>query len=213
MLKKLKIDVIISIERDTAFDDKKHYRSGGIRLIYDSKTNSVSGLKEGILLEAGFDTVTPNNRMNITSWAFEKANQTESIKVKDNTAIDIPCYHPGYTLVEKLQTIATKFRQEQASDEQRLNYMRQYYDVYCLLENEKVRSFIGTEEYKLHKQKHFSKQDHEIPLINNEAFLLKTPAIRANFRKRYEATASLYYQGQPSFDLVIDRIRENLYLL
>src|SRR3546814_12492230 len=27
-----------------------------------------------------------------------------------NRAFDVPCYEPGYTLVEKLQTISTKFR-------------------------------------------------------------------------------------------------------
>lgn len=53
------IDGIVSIERDTAFDDEDYYRSGGIRLHYESKTSNIEGVKEGILLEAGFDTVTP----------------------------------------------------------------------------------------------------------------------------------------------------------
>ena len=55
----IKIPGIISIERDTAFDDTDYYRSGGIRLYYKSFTNKVAGLKEGILLEAGFDDVIP----------------------------------------------------------------------------------------------------------------------------------------------------------
>jgi len=206
----IKIDGIIAIERDIAFDDTKYYRSGGIRLLYESKTNSVKGLKEGILLEAGFDTVTPNNNINITSWAFEKAIVLESKLIKDNRATEIACYHPGYTLVEKLQTIATKFRQEQTTNEQRPNYMRQYYDVYCLLENEEVIKFIGTDEYFLHKNKRFPKKDLAIPIAENEAFILKSPKIREDFQKRYEATENLYYQGQPSFDLLINKIGQYL---
>jgi hypothetical protein len=48
---------IVEIKRDTAFDDVDHYRSGGIRLVYESKTGNLDGLKEGILLEVGFDRV------------------------------------------------------------------------------------------------------------------------------------------------------------
>ena len=50
----IKIDGIISVERDHAFDDKDYYRSGGIRLYYDSYAASIDGVKEGVLLEAGF---------------------------------------------------------------------------------------------------------------------------------------------------------------
>lgn len=49
----------------------------------------------------------------------------------DNRAVDVRCYDPGYTLVEKLQTISTKYRRQQASGEMPTNFMRHYYDVYC----------------------------------------------------------------------------------
>src|SRR5690606_30072193 len=55
----IKIDGIIEAKRDTEFDDTDKYRSGGIRLLYESKIGNLEGVKEGILLEAGFDTVTP----------------------------------------------------------------------------------------------------------------------------------------------------------
>lgn len=44
------IDGIISVERDTEFDDEQHYRSGGIRLHYTSQTEYVEGVKEGDLV-------------------------------------------------------------------------------------------------------------------------------------------------------------------
>jgi hypothetical protein len=57
----IRIDGIDNAVRDTEFDDPQSYRSGGIRLYYKNTTDRVSGLKEGILLEAGFDDVTPNS--------------------------------------------------------------------------------------------------------------------------------------------------------
>lgn len=165
-------------------------------------------MKEGILLEAGFDTISPNQKITISSWAYDKAIKTESIRISDNRAIDISCYHPGYTFVEKLQTIATKFRQEQEDRTQKPNYMRQYYDIYCLLEHPQVLGFIRTGEYAEHKKRRFPKVDFEYPLAENEAFMLSDSKQRASFRKRYELTKALYYRGQPDFDEVLERIKE-----
>lgn len=201
----IKIDGIITVKRDIAFDDTKYYRSGGIRLHYDSKSQAIDGIKEGILLEAGFDTVTPNNSLTISSWAYNKAVQQE-VDIIDNRAKEIACYHPGYTFVEKLQTIATKFRQEQETREERQNLMRQYYDVYSLLSNKQVQAFIGTEEYQLHKMARFPKTDYNIPIPENEAFLLTDKELRNRFRLRYEKTAALYYNGQPDFDKMLAEI-------
>ena len=201
------MDGIISVERDPLFDETDYYRSGGIRLHYGSKTEQVDGIKDGILLEAGFDNVTPNQPITISSWAYNKAKETTTIDIIDNRAIDVLCYHPGYTFVEKLQTIATKYRQEQSGEKDRPNFMRQYYDVYCLLGNEEVQKFIGIPEYEAHKQKRFPKADMEIPISANEAFLLNIPEVRANFRKRYVETATLYYKGQPDFDEVLSRLK------
>lgn len=207
--KNIKIDGILSVERDHAFDDVDYYRSGGIRLLYESKTEDIVGVKQGILLEAGFDTVTPNRKITISSWAYDKAADNHNISIVDNRAVDIICYHPGYTFVEKLQTIATKFRQEQQAAIPRPNLMRQYYDIARLLDNEEVQQFIGTDAYEAHKKLRFPKQDLEVPINENEAFLLSDPELRSKFAKRYQATFSLYYNGQPDFDLLLDKIKEH----
>ena len=204
----IKIDGIVSIERDTDFDDEAYYRSGGIRLHYEPKTGQVEGLKEGILLEAGFDTVTPNTKILISSWAFDRAASVSDISIIDNRAMDIICYHPGYTFVEKLQTIATKFRQEQNGAGQGSNFMRQYYDIYCLLAKDEILDFIGTLEYLKHKKVRFPKVDLEIPISENEAFLLNNTEIREAFKKRYISTASLYYKGQTDFEKLLGRINK-----
>lgn len=209
LAKDINIPGIASVERDIAFDDTRLYLNGGIRFNYDSLFPAVAGIKEGILLEAGFDTVTPNLGRTISSWAFDKA-KAEEVQVLDNRAINIKCYHPGYTFVEKLQTIATKFRREQETGAEGQNFMRQYYDVANLLQNDLVSEFIGTKEYIDHKVKRFPKVDHEIPISENQAFLLSDSTLRERFKVRYKLTKNLYYKGQPDFDHVLSVTHANL---
>jgi hypothetical protein len=85
--------------------------------------------------------------------------------------------------------------------------MRQYYDVYCLLSKKEVQDFIGTEAYRQHKAKRFPAVDRNIPVAQNQAFLLDDPAIRNDYRQRYERTAAIYYRGQPRFDELLARIK------
>lgn len=205
LAKEIRIPGIVTVERDIAFDDLECYRSGGIRLYYKNVVNKIEGVKEGILLEAGFDDVTPNLPLSISSWAFNKAFEV-GVDVLDNRANEVACYHPGYTFVEKLQTIVTKFRNEQMNGKKGPNFMRQYYDIYCLLNSTEVLNFIGTDEYFSHKKKRFPKADLEIPINKNEAFLLSSTGLRTDFISRFKSTAALYYQGQPDFEEVLQRI-------
>jgi hypothetical protein len=200
----IRIDGIESIARDTAFDDKQ-YRSGGIRLSYNSLFALPPDLKAGVLLEAGFDVVTPNAARDISSWAYDYA--TDKVDIIDNRAKGVACYDPGYTLVEKLQTISTKFRRQQASKEEPVDFMRHYYDVYRLLQCPDVQVFIGTEAYKRHKARRFRSGDE--PDINrNEAFRLSDPETRAAYKKAYDATSGLYYSGRPTFEDIVKSLKE-----
>ncbi len=83
------------------------------------------------MLEAGFDDETPNIPTDISSWAYDYA--AGKVEIIDNRAKAVPCYDSGYTLVEKIQTISTKYRKQQESGEFPANFMRDYYDVYSLL--------------------------------------------------------------------------------
>ena len=197
------INGIHSVSRDKAFDDSK-YRSGGIRLHYKSASASPPGLKEGILLEVGFDDVAPNTPKEISSWAYDYA--TTKIPIIDNRAKSIPCYNPGYTLVEKLQTISTKYRLWMNTGKKPDNFIRHYYDIFCLLQSPEVLSFIGTPSYQAHKEKRFPKRDNLV-LATNEAFLLHDKTTRNQYREAYENTQALYYKTQPQFDSIIDRIQ------
>jgi len=203
----IQIGGITNIVRDHAFDDEK-YRSGGVRLHYDTTFDSPSGLKEGILLEVGFDDTQPNMSRTISSWAYDRAQKTD-ITVMDNRATDVPCYHPGYTFVEKLQTVSTKFRQQQDNGEMPPNFLRHYYDISQLLEHPDVIAFIGTPEYQARKEHRFRKDDNLV-IAENEAFLLSDPETRKQYILAYQATASLYFGEQIPFDAILKKIQRHM---
>ena len=196
----IRIDGIAKVARDTAFDDKQ-YRSGGIRLSYKGLFALPPDLKEGVLLEAGFDVVTPNHPKDISSWAYDYA-VAKKVDIVDNRAKGVACYDPGYTFVEKLQTISTKFRRQQEKKGSPIDFMRHYYDAYSLLQRPEVQAFIGTDAYKTHKKERF-RQGDDPDITNNQAFVLSDPEARAAYTKAYDATSALYYSGKPTFDQIL----------
>lgn len=204
----LKVPGVIEVLRDTAFDNEKLF-SAGIRLIYPELTPLPAGVKAGVLLEAGFDQVSPNAPRLISSWAWDRASAAGVENLIDNRAVDVRCYDPGYTLVEKLQTISTKYRRQQVSGEMPTNFMRHYYDVYCLLADEQVRAFIGTEAYLGHKRARFPAQDEPV-LRNNPAFTLADPATRQRYAEAFDLTRALYYREQPGLEAILARIDAHL---
>lgn len=197
LAKRIAIPGFQTPERDTEFDNET-LMSGGIRLPYSALNPLPGGLKEGILLEAGFDQVVPNRACDISSWAYDKAVAAGVPDLTDNRALGVACYEPGYTLVEKLQTISTKYRRQQATGEMPRNFLRHYYDVHCLLSDETVRTFVGTAAYQDHKALRFPKAD-EPDLTKNPAFWLPDAAIRALYERAYLETSGLYYRNQPVF--------------
>lgn len=203
---KISIPGVSSVERDKAFDDNLG-RRGGIRLKYTATNLLPEGVKDGVLLEAGFDNVAPNRQCDISSWAYDQAVEAGIADLTDNRAMGVACYEPGYTLVEKLQAISTKYRQQQASGGMPKNFMRHYYDVYCLLGDETTRGFIGTDAYKKHKDDRFPAADSQ-DIAANEAFKLNDADVRALYAAEYAATSALYYQGQLPFDDLLARIAE-----
>lgn len=210
----IEIDGIEKTARDEDFDDKMYYRSGGIRLFYKSYFGSLPGVKDGILLEVGFSKVTPNVPIVISSWAYDFAIiEAPGVITIDNRAIDVPCYLPGYTLVEKLQTIVRNYRQEVSGDLKSKNYMRQYYDVYNLLGQKEIQDFIISEEYQTHKANWIKGKDAEIPLNDHPALKLDNLELVKDFSARYLSTSNLYYRGQVPFEQIVTRIRKFLPLL
>jgi len=192
----------MSSERDETFDDKKKYRNGGIRLYYETVVDKIDPkIKNGILLEVGFDQTTPCTSKTITSWAYEHVSKTGNYI--DNRAINVACYNPEYTFVEKLQTIARKYRKYKEGKEFPINFIRHYYDVFKLINFENVIQFCSTKEYKTHKAKRFSENDLDILHV---ALCLKDAADRKLFEEKYNETSSLYYHEKPNFSEIISKI-------
>ena len=203
----IKIPGIESVVRDTGYDDER-LRNAGIRLLYKSRFPVLAGLKDGVLLEVGFDDTAPNREVTISSWALDRA-RAQKVPVRDTRALKVKCYCPEYTFVEKLQTISTKFRQQQKSATFPANFMRHYYDVHQLLAQPEVKKFIGTEAYQARKRQRFRKDD-TLKISENEAFLLSDAKTRALYESEYRKTASLYYKGQVPFAALLGRIKENI---
>lgn len=205
LAKKIKISGFESVVRDTAFDDES-MRNGGIRLLYESEFEQLEGVKEGILLEVGFDVTSPNQMIDLTSWMFERASEAK-LDVKDNRAKQVKCYLPEYIFVEKLQTISTKYRQVQAGKEMPANFMRHYYDAYNLLKLERVKKFIGTTEYVSHKDERFRAGDEKV-ILKNHAFTLSNDEIKSKLQLAYSKSKNLYFKGQPPLDEIVSEFQK-----
>ncbi len=121
----------------------------------------------------------------------------------------MPCYAPTHTFVEKLQTISTKYRRLAEAQKFPGNFLRHYYDVYCLLELQEVQEFMNTPAYQERKQKRFWSGD-ELEMAKNPAFTLNDSEQRDLFAREYKKSSALYYQGQPDFDQLLDRISKHL---
>jgi hypothetical protein len=207
LAKRISIPGINSVERDTFFDDNK-MRSAGIRLSYSTRAASLTGVKDGILLELGFDDTAPNRPVTISSWALDFAID-RGVPVFDNRAVNVLCYAPTHTFVEKLQTISTKYRRLVEAKEFPANFLRHYYDVYCLLDLQEVQEFMKTPAYQVRKQQRFRSGD-ELVITKNPAFNLIDPDQRNLFAREYRKSSALYYQGQPDFDQLLARISKHL---
>lgn len=207
LAKQIKIPGLKSVSRDTDFDDAK-YRNCGILLDYPALTRTLHGVKDGILLEVGFDDTTPNNPCTISSWALDTALKAK-VAIIDNRALDVACYSPAYTFVEKLQTVSTKFRMQQEANKFPKNFMRHYYDLYCLLDSPEVLSFIGTPAYHARKIERFRTGDN-LDITSSEAFLLSDPKVRNLYESKYRETAALYYTGQIPFSDILARIHQHI---
>jgi nucleotidyltransferase AbiEii toxin of type IV toxin-antitoxin system len=83
----IRINGIDKVERDTAFDNKT-LMSAGIRLFYKTHAKALDGLKPGVLLELGFDDVTPNSNKDIGSWLYDYAVDKVSIKLSGSRRLE-----------------------------------------------------------------------------------------------------------------------------
>lgn len=203
---KIKIPGIIAVERETAYDDAS-LRNAGLRLRYETKFGPIQGLKDGILLEVGFDQTTPNTAVTISSWVVQFGEERK-LQYKDNRALEIPCYNPEYTFVEKVQAVVRKYGQFKTSGKVPTNFLRHYYDIHQLLDVEAVQNFIGTSAYLEHKKKRFKSLDQDV--TKSGAFTIGDEKTRKQFEAEYLKTAPLYYRGQIAFDTILFRIQRDI---
>jgi hypothetical protein len=203
---KMKIPGITTVERDTTYDDET-LRNAGLRLSYETHFGSIAGLKDGILLEVGFDQTAPNRSVTISSWIVQFA-EAKKLQYADNRAPDIHCYNPEYTFVEKVQAVVRKYGQFKGTGKIPTNFLRHYYDIHQLLDVDAVQKFIGSPEYLAHKKKRFKSLDQNV--ARSGAFTIEDEKIRKQFEAEYSKTAPLYYRGQIPLHTILVRIQKDL---
>lgn len=199
----------IAAERNRVYDDEKA-QNGGISLRYVSHFPAAPGLKPEVLLEVGFAQTAPNEPRDFTSWALERVFQAK-MDVIDNRANAIKCFNPEYTFVDKLQTICKRFRQYRDRNEERdrpRQFLRHYYDLFRLLELERVKTFIGTANYKTYKQNKIRGKDAK-EFESRSAFTLPDEKSARLFEKEFESMNTLLLSPGPTFKEVIERIRSH----
>jgi hypothetical protein len=70
-----------------------------------------------------------------------------------------------------------------------------------------VQAFIGTDEYKAHKDRRFRQGDNKT-IARNEAFALRDAETRRLFARTFQQTSALYYGTKPTFEQILGRIGE-----
>lgn len=194
---------ITGVTRALDFDDPRYYRNAGIALAYNSHFDPAPGIKNEILLEAGFDKTQPNEPLTISSWVYDHGAPGQGGLI-DNRAVGIVCYRPEYTFVEKLSAIIRKFRQFLSDGKIRPNFLRHYYDIYMLLGCEDVQSFIGTDEYLQHKAEKIRGADKEFGLA------AALDILRPELEAEYASKSNLYYRGQIPLAEIVERVKSYL---
>lgn len=205
---RIKIPGIV-VERNRLYDDADA-KNGGVSLRYASHFPAAPGIRPDVLLEAGFDTTAPNEPRNFSSWAYARALASK-ISIRDNRALGVACFNPEYTFVDKIQTICRRFRQyrdrNDPGKDRPQQFLRHYYDLYKLLDVDRVKAFIGTDKYKAYKKQKLKTTD-AAEFATREAFLLKDAKAYAAFEEGFATMSTMLTPPRPSFPEIIGRIRE-----
>lgn len=201
----IKIDCITKVEYDPSVTQDEKARNADILLHYEKQASTtLAKLKDEILLEVGFDDVEPCTQKDISSWGFDYGVKA-GLKFEDTRALNVKCYNPEYTFVEKLQAVSTKFCQHQETGTMARNFLRHYYDLYQLLGLKEVRDFIGTDKYFKHKKKRFRSKDEQ-DLTKNQAFIMDDQKIKDFYTDKFSEGRDLYYKGQPCFEDILHKL-------
>ena len=137
-----------------------------------------------MLLELGFDQVAPNIAVDISSWVYDHA-VSRGVSIIDNRAKGVACYEAAIVLLKNCKPSPRSIGNSKQGKAFPTNFMRHYYDVYCLLQDSGVRAFAETEDFETHRKRRFPATDWEIPLAKNPAFLLNDSEDFESLKKEY----------------------------
>jgi len=198
----------VTATRLFSVDDEKAHNAG-ISLAYSSHFPVLEGLKPIVLLELGFARTAPFEELTISSWAYDRVQKTK-IAVVDNRAVGVRCFVPEYTFVDKLQTVCRRYRQHrdrQSEFDRPRQFVRHYYDLYCLLNMERVKNFIGTPEYTSYLAEKISGLDKAV-FVSRKALTFPDQAEFLLYEREFVSLQSLLLSPGPTFVQVVTRLRD-----
>lgn len=119
------------------------------------------------------------------------------------------CFNPEYTFVDKLQTICRRFRQHRDRNHEMFDrpreFLRHYFDLYKLLEVERVRQFIGTSDYEAYKKEKLRGADAQ-EFESRAPFTLPEGKTFRLFEEEFTVMNTLLLSPGPTFKDLIERL-------
>ncbi len=107
-----------------------------------------------------------------------------------------------------MQTITRKVRQQQLSGEFATNFLRHFYDIHQLFKQDRVKSFIGTEQYNKHKGERFRGEDNPKLKLNLAFNFDSDRSLFNEYKQMFDRVRALFISTPPSFEEIYNSIIE-----
>ncbi|AKU92614.1 nucleotidyl transferase AbiEii/AbiGii toxin family protein [Vulgatibacter incomptus] len=177
----------VELDQETA---DKTWRGANFLVLYPGLySNELPGMiSSHVRLEVGSARVTPYVAQDLTSWVHEKLVATGTLTAfDDNRAKSVRCVHPLVTLLEKLDALHRRFRNENAFPQ---TFVRHYEDAAKLAEaSARLPPLVGYDSVRaLADEMLAQKQIVAMPAADDPAF---APAIGSRWDGIRSAHAAL----------------------
>ena len=180
---------------------------------YQQTFPGIASIANRILLETGIRSGDyPTEKVKLSSYLVEFLQTTsESLAADDESSFTMQLLDYRRTFVEKLFTIHSKVEQSVQSGIPIGTYARHYYDLYCLVQQDSVKTLLTETDLFIQikqdcnriSQKHFANTyvpPEDLSFANSQA-LFPPAALRDALRRDYETQCqSLCYGEFPAWD-------------
>ncbi|MDA2932887.1 nucleotidyl transferase AbiEii/AbiGii toxin family protein [Acidobacteria bacterium AH-259-D05] len=177
---------------------------------YQRKIDTPGAVSNTILVEMGVRGYTDlTERREISSFIYEhlKAHGL-NVPAEDLLPFEVECLDIGVTFVEKLFSLHDKFAKDRVA-----NKARDYYDAYRLSMTERVKSLIGTSEYRgiIEEVEGVTKDYFPDCVLPKNSSFADSPALQPKsddlvaVKVNYAKERDLFFSEPPTIDDILNR--------